>query len=375
MTFIPGLPSMMPHPFLMRIHALTVEQRASTGSLAALCATMYASIGIAWLVYFRLPAKFELKEPLKLALLCLSWTTTSIGMSVLNKSLMSVLPVPELICSIQMVVISLCMLPFSIRSLLETERRQLQVWLVVPLLFAGMLCSSFYTLSYMSLSLITLLRTLTPLVVLPIERLVMPADKVPSFNSGLILSLFVMVIGALVYVDGLEGVSMVGCAFALLNTIMAAGDRLIQRRFLTNECQGIDSSVCTLLNHLLGMVPLLVLAHATGQLESFMDGRHKEIWLEPNVMAILAMSCVVGIGICYLGFECQRSLSATSFFVMQNLSRACVIIAGVAFFGDPITSPYSFLGVLVTLGGSFNYGRLQLLEQHKQDDERKKLLP
>merc|ERR1719335_1229093 len=164
--------------------------------------------------------------------------------------------------------------------------------------------------------------------------MLMPPDKVPAITTGLVLSLLVVLTGAMIYVGGLKDVSVIGLVFALANMILAAADRLIQRRFLTNECQGIDSKVCTLLNNLFGMVPLFVLAQANGQLQSLMNGEHMDVWLAPHVMAILIMSGVVGIGICYLGFECQRALSATSFFVMQNLSRVGVIVAGVVFFGD-----------------------------------------
>jgi drug/metabolite transporter (DMT)-like permease len=365
---------MMPHSAFMQIHSLTAEQRASAASIATLCTIMYGSIGAAWLVYLRMPEKSASRESMKLALLCVSWCSTSIGMHILNKAVMSVLPTPELISIFQMAMAVLAVGPFAIKSLLETEWRQLKFWLLVPAFFAGMLCSSFYTFTYISLSLLTLIRTLTPVVVLPIERMLMPPEKVPALTTGLVLSLLVVLTGAMIYVGGLKDVSVTGLVFALSNMILAAADRLIQRRFLTNECQGIDSKVCTLLNNLFGMVPLFVLAQANGQLQSLMNGEHLDVWLDPNVMAILIMSGVIGIGICYIGFECQRALSATSFFVMQNLSRVGVIIAGVVFFGDPIKSVTSIIGMVVTLSGGAAYGRLQMLEQQKQEQERKKLL-
>jgi drug/metabolite transporter (DMT)-like permease len=368
---------MMPHPLMshleMQIHSLTKDEQASAESIATLATIVYGSIGAAWLVYLHMPETSAWKESVKLALLCVSWCGASIGMNILNKAVMSVLPTPELISIFQMAMAVLAVGPFAIKTLLGTEWRQLKFWLIVPAFFAGMLCSSFYTFTYISLSLLTLIRTLTPVVVLPIERMLMPPDKAPTITSGLVLSLLVGLAGAMIYVGGLKDISVVGIVFALANMILAATDRLIQRRFLTNECQGIDSKVCTLLNNLFGMVPLFVLAQANGQLQSLMNGEHMDVWLAPHVMAILIMSGVVGIGICYLGFECQRALSATSFFVMQNLSKVGVIVAGVQVFGDPM-SVMSVIGIVVTLSGGAAYGRLQMLEQQRQAQEAKKLL-
>jgi hypothetical protein len=206
---------MMPHLVMMpiQIHSLTADEIASTASIATLCAIMYGCIGAAWLAYLRIPEKIAWKESMKLALLCVSWCSTSIGMHILNKAVMSVLPTPELIAIFQMALAVLAIGPFAIKSLLETEWHQLKFWLIVPAFFAAMLCSSFYTFTYISLSLLTLIRTLTPVVVLPIERMLMPPEKVPTVTPGLILSLLVVLTGAMIYV----GVRL--CAVELLASV------------------------------------------------------------------------------------------------------------------------------------------------------------
>jgi len=252
--------------------------------------------------------------------------------------------------------------------------------MIVPAFFAGMLLTSFYTFSYISLCLLTLIRTLTPLVVLPIERAVMSEEQRPTISRDLILALLVTLVGSMVYVVGIgkTSISLVGCVFAVFNMIVAVVDRIIQRRLLTNECQGMDSKVCTFFNNVMGMLPLLVVAQTTGKLGSIWDGddRISALRSNPSFLVVLFMSGVVGIGICYISFECQRALSATSFFVMQNLSRIALIVAGVALFGDPITATAS-VGIAIALGGSFAYGKFQLDENMRvaQMKEKQKLLP
>jgi drug/metabolite transporter (DMT)-like permease len=306
----------------------------------------------------------------------MTWCTTSLGMAVLNKRVVMVLQTPALISIVQMVMAALIMGPFAFKSLMQTDWRQLRTWLIVPLFFASMLCSSFYTYSYINLSLMTLIRTLAPLIVLPLEHLFMPAGQKPRISGDIIIALLAMLVGATVYAGGLKDMSLIGVAFGLANLVLAASDRMIQRRLLTNECKDLAPSVCTLVNNVFGMFPLILLAGYTGQLQNF---KHPEVidhWMDPNVLALLLMSGVVGIGICYLGFECQRAISATSFFVLQNISKVAVVVAGVVIFGDPVKSPSAVMGLLLSLGGSAFYGKIQLEQSvyEKQESERKKLL-
>merc|ERR1719387_2659479 len=97
-------------------------------------------------------------------------------------------------------------------------------------------------------------------------------------------------------------------------------------------------------------------------------------WTDPQVMLLLLVSGFVGMGICYFGFECQRVLSATSFFVMQNLSKVAVVSVGIGVFGDPLSSPVAALGLLLSLGGSGLYGHAQMEAGKQKDAETKKLV-
>merc|ERR1719464_2532282 len=101
-------------------------------------------------------------------------------------------------------------------------------WMVVPLFFAAMLCSATYTYQYMSLSLITVVRNLTPFIVLPTEYFFMPPEKQPHISLKVIATLVITLIGTVVYAGGLQGLSGIGVAFAVGNMILAVADRVIQ---------------------------------------------------------------------------------------------------------------------------------------------------
>jgi len=283
-----------------------------------------------------------------------------VGMHVLNKALVSYLGAPALITAFQMGLTVLVCLARSWGDLASAPRDQLLRWLIVPVFFSGMLISAFYAYAKISLTLLTLVRNLTPLMMLPLEFLVMSADKRPNMSWAVILGILTMLVGALVYSGGnLDSISMVGVAFAFLNMFLAVTDRLIQRRLLTTECKALSSSVCTILNNFFGMIPTLLLAGLSGQFGHAADADNRVKWAEPYVIVLLVLSGLVGTGISILGLECQRAISATSFSVMQNVSKVAVVGAGVAFFLDPVGSPTSMLGLSLSLGGSFLYAFAQ----------------
>merc|ERR1719188_983962 len=337
-----------------------------------LCVCMYGGIALMWAVFWYLPdcPGRTSKANGKVFLLCMTWASMSVGMQVLNKTLVSMLQAPALISVGQMWIAVLLVGIPSYKELLDAPRRQLMIWLIVPLFFAAMLCTSCYTYQYMSLSFYTVIRNMTPLVVLPLERTLMPADTRPRVSYMVLISMSVMLCGTLMYGGGIGHVSVIGCIFAFTNMILAVSDRLIQRRLLTTECTGLASSVCTVMNNAFGSIPALLLAGATHQIADMASPENRASWTDPHVLTLLALSGAIGIGICYLGFECQRVITATSFFVLQNFSKVAVIVCGVTFFGDPIRSPLAVAGLVLSIGGSFCYGKAQMSLQEQAAKER-----
>merc|ERR1719221_2349952 len=113
------------------------------------------------------------------------------------------------------------------------------------------------------------------------------------------------------------------------------------------------------MNNAVGMFPTLILCFATHQIQDADTFEHARAWSDHRILILLVLSGIVGIGICYLGFECQRQISATSFFVLQNASKVAVVTAGMTFFGDPISFIGS-IGLAMSLGGSFLYSKAQM---------------
>lgn len=329
--------------------------------------SVYGGLGVAWVIFKRLPAASR-PASVELMLLCVTFLSMSVGMNVLNKSLVTALKAPALVTVAQMAMAVIALSATSLQTLFETDRKMLLTWLLVPGLFSAMLISSFYTYSFISLSLLTVVRNLGPLVSLSVESVVMPADKRPVLNFHVVSAIMIMLVGAVIYAGGLVDVSVYGIMFAVLNLCLAVTERMTSRRLLVEECRGMKLEICTLMNNFFGMIPTITLAYAVNEVHTTKVAN----WTDPYVLVLLGLSGAIGLGINYFGNAVQRLISATSFLVLQNVSKIAVVCMGVAFFQDPIKSMSAVSGLALSLGGSYLYGKAQM--NITADAEKKRLL-
>jgi len=153
----------------------------------------------------------------------------------------------------------------------------------------------------------------------------MPAENRPTTNTLTIGCMLVMLFGAILYGGALE-VSMVGVLCAILNMAIAVTDRLIQRRLLTEQCKSLPSTVCAILNNGLALIPTMLLAGFSHELEHATSAKMAQHWTNPVVLIFLIASGFIGMCVGYFGTECQRELTATSFFVMGNATKCGVVL-------------------------------------------------
>lgn len=344
---------------------------ANMASITMVCVVMYGVLGAFWVFYLGLPERHPQRDMLRTGLLCLSWSSASVGMSMLNKGLISDLQAPALMAICQMVITFFATLGASYKHLLNSPPEQLRMWMLVPVLFAGVLCTSFYTLKFISLSVLTLVRNLAPLLILPVERMVMPPDKQPLVNYSVIVSILVMLLGAAVYCEGVQDISLVGVCFAVVNMLVAMVVRIMEKRLLTLECKDLTAGVCTCITNLVGIVPCLALAVAAQEFHAVHE--HADVWSDPKVLFVLALSGFVGLGIGYFGYETQRVITATSMVVLQNVAKVATVSIGMSLFGDPIT-PFALAGIGLSILGSIFYGTAQLGESAAEAAERQSLV-
>jgi len=328
--------------------------------VAKLCLVIYIPVAFAWSTYYRYGGSGKAYT----ALLCYTWVAMSLGMNTINKTLVMYLNTPCLITASQMAMAALFMAMVhgrKVQRCIKQYPQQALRWLIVPLVFSSMLMSSVFTFKYMSLSVMTVVRNLAPLFALPVELSIMAPQNRPTVSTECIGAMVVMLAGAVVYGFSAPVISAVGVAFAFMNMVLAVIDRMLQRKLLAQDCQDLRLEVCTFLNNFVGMFPSLAVALVTHE-ASNLHPHHAAAWYRSDTVMMLLMSGLLGIGMSYFGLAVQRSISGTSFLVLNNVSKVAVVTIGVAVFGDVFKSEFTKAGLLLSLGGSCWYGASHIKE-------------
>jgi drug/metabolite transporter (DMT)-like permease len=329
----------------------------STQQVVTVCSGVIVALAFGWTVFWRVTKSGVELQALQLFLFCCSFGACSWAMNVLNITLVQNLQTPTLVTAAQMFMTVIGAL-ILVRDKLTGTRIQCLKWSIIPLFFCGMLVSSFFTYRYLTLSMLMVIRNVSPLVTLPIESVVMAADRRPYVTNNMILALLVVLISTFAYCQKLE-VSDKGVLFALLNMLLAIADRVAQRRLLTTECKDLPTETCMFLNNSFGLVPCVLLAFAFGEFSKV----NLSVWFGSLSTVLLIFSGVIGTGICYFALAVQREITAASFMVLQNSVRMAVVLFGVVVFLDPIGWPFQVIGLILSFVGAFAYGLAHLQGQ------------
>merc|ERR1719181_677056 len=119
-------------------------------------------------------------------------------------------------------------------------------------------------MKYLSLSSIMIIRNLGPVLTLPLENVVMPVSKRPPVTYASVAALLLVLASTATYVGGAPP-SWAGCTLAFINMILAVIDAVLRRRLLTWECEKMPTTMCMLLNNLVGLMPCMFLCFLSGE--------------------------------------------------------------------------------------------------------------
>merc|ERR1719263_1553788 len=169
-----------------------------------------------------------------------------------------------------------------------------------------------------------------------------------------------MVLGAVLFSSTESVFSWIGLGLVILNTLLAILDRVLQRRLLVQECKDLPLSACMVINNSRGVLPTILIAGLSKEFQGFQDSATN--WKDPGVITLVIMSGFMGLFIGLSGLMCQKAMSATSFQVLQNMSKVVVVVIGVQIFGDKIDTPGKAFGMFLSLSGSLAYGYARALE-------------
>lgn len=284
-----------------------------------------------------------------------SWCMCSVGMLVFNKLAVVHFPVVCVLVALQMGYCCLVLLCFSWKWIHFGSIKDVLRWSMVTPFFSGVLLTSMLTLKHASISLLVVLRCLSPIASLMVESFFPQPFQV---NAATLVSIFMMLVGATLYVSTMPEEHFVGLGWALINMFLAVGDRLLQRLMLSKDEYPVDISKTgvTLLNNFFGLVTVLFCAHVTHEWETLpqlSDLRGL------SVIWIFA-SCIVGVGISFTGIWCQSLISATSFLILINVNKFVIIAIEAIFMAlNGSFNGIQIMGALIAILGGITYAKAQ----------------
>jgi len=295
----------------------------------------------------------------------------SAGMMLFNKLAIEAFPYECALVALQMLFSAAFLATFTWSSLHIGSLYDLLRWSMVAPLFCGMLLTSILALKAAPMSLVITLRCLSPLGALAIERFYPSPLEISKEMMG---SIVIMFIGGYVYISQISNAShLQGVGWVILNSMVAVAERCLQRYLLAKDQNPVDISKtsCTLINNLLGSVPMLIAAYATGE---FAHVQAAAVNMSFLTMLYVGLSCVIGLGISYTGVWAQSLISATTFLVLVNSNKFVVIGIEVFAMHTKSLTNSQMIGAGLTILGACLYGVARQRLEMQQEAEKEKLL-
>lgn len=170
-------------------------------------------------------------------------------------------------------------------------------------------------------------------------------------NLNITLSVYIMIIGALIAAYDDLGFSAVGYTYIFLNNIFSAANGVyIKLKLETKNEMG----KCGLMfyNALFILIPTLIMAHLTGEL---LQGYEYPGWGNRWFLAQFGMSCLMGFILNYSVYLCTTYNSALGTSIIGCFKNACITYVGMVFGKDYIFSTVNCIGINISVAGSLIY--------------------
>mmetsp|Transcript_26995 Transcript_26995/g.62816 ORF Transcript_26995/g.62816 Transcript_26995/m.62816 type:complete len:318 (+) Transcript_26995:70-1023(+) len=291
---------------------------------------------------------------------CASNCFSSVGMLVYNKLAVEAFPLECSLVWLQLAFASLILVCFAWPSIHIGSCHDVCRWCAVVPFYSGMLMTSILALKNAPMSVVVVVRNASPLAALAVERFY-PAPL--QITRAMLFSIFIMVFGASMYVSQLPQEHLRGVGWVLLNSLLAVGDRLLQRLLLSKDQRPVDISKTgvTLINNLFGLLPVGILVYFNGEVPQLPVVYSS---LSHWGLVYIAFSCIIGLSLSYTGIWAQSLISATSFLVMINANK--FVIIGIEAFGihsKRLTLPQVVGASFTILGGILYSSERQALER------------
>jgi len=284
----------------------------------------------------------------------LQFTVSSVGMMLGNKIALDPnyggLPLPCTLVLVQ-VVSTLALLGIFCKSFVwEISMSNAIGWFPISLLFSLMLYTSLRSLLYATVSTVLILRNVGALMTTFCEYYV---RGVP-ITRNVLASEILIVIGAVMYGWNTVNFSLEGFFWVLLNVAAQVGyGVLLKHRMDTHpSIKDMTKYQMSLYNNTLGFPLFMIVWFIQGEALLLPTHTAKVSFLG---LTIILGTCLVGFMISVSGFALQKLVSATSFLVINNLTKFFNILLGMVLLSDKLVGILDSSGCVLALGAGAWY--------------------
>ncbi|XP_017983747.1 PREDICTED: GDP-mannose transporter GONST2 [Theobroma cacao] len=227
----------------------------------------------------------------------------------------------------------------------------IRVWIPVNIIFVGMLVSGMYSLKYINIAMVTILKNMTNILTAIGEYYVFRKRQ----NQKVWAAMFMMIISAVSGSITDLSFDATGYTWQILNCILTAGYSLTLRRVMdkakqTTKSGSLNEVSMVLLNNLLSLPFAIFLIIVLNEWEYVIN---VDIVKLPMFWVVATASGLLGLAISFTSMWFLHQTGPTTYSLVGSLNKIPISIAGIVLFKVPLSIPNTFSILFGLFAGIF----------------------